>query len=76
MEPITAAHETLPTYEAATNRDPLALIAPYVRREDLFSASLVNRRWRAALAEEIWQCPDRLWELGDRPVLSTHLLTY
>lgn len=64
----------LPTYEAATNRDPLTLIAPYARRADLFSASLVSRQWREAFMKEIWEHPDRLWELGDRPVLSTYCI--
>lgn len=78
MEPATQlpppvnADDVLPTYEVATNRDPPTLIAPYVGRGDLFSASLVNRRWRNAFMKEIWERPDQLWELGDRPVLSTY----
>lgn len=62
--------EVLPTYEAATSRDALGLVAPYVRRQDLFSASLVDRRWSAAFSRQIWHRPDRLWELGDGSVLS------
>lgn len=69
--PVTDGN-ALPTYEVATNKDPLKLIAPYVRREDLFSASLVSRQWREAFMKEIWEHPDRLWEFGDRPILSMY----
>lgn len=72
LPPPVTVDDALPTYEAATNRDPLTLIAPYVRRQDLFSGSLVNRQWRDAFMKEIWEHPDQLWELGDRPVLSTY----
>lgn len=64
------ADEVPPTYEAATSRDPLGLIAPYVRRQDLFAAALVSRRWSAAFAPRIWERPDRLWVFGDGPVLG------
>jgi hypothetical protein len=64
--------EHLPTYEAAIARNPLPLIAPYLCPKDLFSATLVSHRWHAAFSEELWRAPDRLWEIGDQPVLSIH----
>lgn len=62
--------EALPTYEAATRQDPLRLIAPYVRQQDLRAAARVDRRWRAAFARQLWERPHRLWDLSDGAVLS------
>ena len=61
----------LPTYEAAMTRDPLPLVARYVRRQDVFAASLVSRRWRAALLPTLWEEPHRFWGLGRRSELCT-----
>ena len=63
----------LPTYEAAITRDPLPLVARYVRRQDVFAASLVSRRWRAALLPTLWEEPHRFWGLGRRSELCTCL---
>ncbi|RPB20494.1 hypothetical protein L211DRAFT_870674 [Terfezia boudieri ATCC MYA-4762] len=62
---------SLPSYQAATARDPLSLIAPYIRKEDLLRASLVCRRWHIVFSRALWTSPEVFWEMGDRNTLST-----
>jgi hypothetical protein len=71
--PIDPEQDLLPTYEAATTRDPLPLISRYLRREDVFAASLVSHSWRLALMPIIWETPHRYWGLGERSELSAYL---
>jgi hypothetical protein len=62
--------ELLPSYEAATTRDPLPLIGKYFRREDVFAASLVSQSWRVALMPILWEVPHKYWGMGERSELS------
>ncbi|KAI5805625.1 hypothetical protein DFH27DRAFT_552104 [Peziza echinospora] len=55
-----------PSYEAATSRNPLPLIAPYLRRRDLLNANRVCREWHTVFSEVIWSCPERMWKLDGR----------
>ncbi|KAF3926126.1 hypothetical protein ABW21_db0200024 [Orbilia brochopaga] len=64
----------LPTYEAATARDPIACIARYIRREDLFNCVLVSRAWRRALDDELWGEPARCFGFGEKSRLTSFLL--
>lgn len=66
--------DELPTYGAATSRCGLLLVARRVRSQDLFNASLVNKRWHGAFTREIWTRADQLWEMGDLPALTRFLL--
>ncbi|KAK6353188.1 hypothetical protein TWF696_005174 [Orbilia brochopaga] len=64
----------LPTYEAATSRDPIVCIAPYLRREDLFNCALVCRAWRRALDDELWGEPALCFGFGEKSPLTSFLL--
>ncbi|KAG0132152.1 hypothetical protein HOY82DRAFT_305336 [Tuber indicum] len=59
-----------PSYPAATGKDPLPLIAPYVAKRDLYSASLVCKSWHREFSEHLWQRPEVFWNLGDRSALT------
>ncbi|KAF8241970.1 RNI-like protein, partial [Wilcoxina mikolae CBS 423.85] len=72
--PIDPEHDLLPTYEAATTRDPIPLISRYLLREDVFAASLVSHNWRLALMPILWEEPHRYWGLGERSELTSFLL--
>lgn len=63
-------HEHLPTYEAATTRDPIPLFGRHLRRQDVFTASLVCHGWRAALMPILWETPHRYWGMGERNQMS------
>ncbi|KAA8911308.1 hypothetical protein FN846DRAFT_936278 [Sphaerosporella brunnea] len=72
--PLDPESEPLPSYEAATTRDPLPLIANYLRREDVFVASLVSQSWRAALMPALWGAPHKYWGMGERSELTSFQL--
>lgn len=46
-----------PTYQEATERAPLKLIAPHVSPHDLYSASLVSKSWNETFMEQLWKEP-------------------
>ncbi|CUS09989.1 unnamed protein product, partial [Tuber aestivum] len=49
--------EPPPSYPATIARDPLPLLAPYVAKRDLYSASLVCRSWHREFSEYLWRRP-------------------
>lgn len=49
--------EIPPSYEHATVRDALAIIAEYIPSADLCAASLVSRRWHAIFVPFLWGDP-------------------
>ena len=46
-----------PSYEEATTRDYLPLVAPYIGSFDLYNASLVSKGWHAVFAPCLWGNP-------------------
>ncbi|KAI9829585.1 MAG: hypothetical protein M1819_006090 [Sarea resinae] len=46
-----------PSYEAATNPDVWAVIAPYIRSSDLCAACLVSQHWHHVFAKSLWGNP-------------------
>jgi len=46
-----------PTYEKATEKDYLDLVAPYIPTNDLCSAALVCSKWHAAFSPHLWGNP-------------------
>ncbi|KAJ6256098.1 hypothetical protein Dda_9190 [Drechslerella dactyloides] len=71
---VSRSGSPLPTYEAATSRDPVACAARYLRREDLFSCALVCRVWRRAVDEELWGYPTLCFGFGEKTPLTSFLL--
>lgn len=65
-----------PSYEAATSRDPLPLVAPHVRSRDLPTAALVCRRWHAVFAAELWRDPALHFPMAIGDVEDTQYGTY
>ncbi|KAK6505938.1 hypothetical protein TWF506_010868 [Arthrobotrys conoides] len=64
----------LPTYEAATSHNPIVIVAPYIRREDLFNCALVSRTWNDAIAPELWGEPAECFGFGEKNHLASFLL--
>lgn len=56
----------LPTYQAATSRDPWPIIAPYIPAEDLCNTSLTSHALHRALRHLIWASPAPWFTLYDR----------
>ncbi|USP82742.1 uncharacterized protein yc1106_10016 [Curvularia clavata] len=49
--------DDLPSYEAATSRNPWMLIAPYLSSQQLCSAALVCREWNMVFTPQLWKSP-------------------
>ncbi|KAK6432011.1 hypothetical protein LTR95_011822 [Oleoguttula sp. CCFEE 5521] len=66
---LYAAHVEMevapPTYEAATLRDPIAIIAPYISSNCLLSAALVSRSWHEVLVTQLWGNPSSHFDTED-----------
>ena len=71
VPPPHPEHEPLPSYEVAIRRDPLSLVAPYLRPADLFPCLLVSRVWHDALLPYVWKDPARFWGMGEKSELCT-----
>ena len=54
-----------PSYEEATNKDYLSLIAPFIGSRDLCVASLVCKQWNKAFAPWLWGRPASHFGLED-----------
>ncbi|KAK6332177.1 hypothetical protein TWF718_002709 [Orbilia javanica] len=65
---------SLPSYEDATSHNPIAIIAPYIRREDLFNCALVSRAWNDAINCELWGEPAECFGFGEKNPLASFLL--
>ncbi|KAF3185123.1 hypothetical protein TWF225_005616 [Orbilia oligospora] len=65
---------SLPTYEAATSHNPIVIIAPYIRREDLFNCALVSWTWNHAISSELWGEPAECFGFGEKSHLASFLL--
>ncbi|EPS40421.1 hypothetical protein H072_5736 [Dactylellina haptotyla CBS 200.50] len=63
-----------PSYDEATTRNPVPIIAPYIRREDLFNCSLVCRAWNDSISIELWGEPDACFGFGEKNPLTSFLL--
>lgn len=46
-----------PSYESATTRDALSIIAPYIPSSDLCAATLVCSKWHTAFMPFLWGNP-------------------
>ncbi|KAK6497375.1 hypothetical protein TWF481_011784 [Arthrobotrys musiformis] len=64
----------LPSYEDATTHNPIAAVAPYIRREDLFNCALVCRAWNEAINPELWGEPAECFGFGEKNPLASFLL--
>ena len=60
-----------PTYALAVSRDPWALIAPHVRSADLFSVTLVSRKFNEIFAPRLWGEPTSQCEADEEAVHGT-----
>lgn len=49
--------EILPSYPLATSRDAWTIIAQYILSSDLYSASLVCRKWHKLFTPLLWGNP-------------------
>ncbi|KAK6346430.1 hypothetical protein TWF730_010752 [Orbilia blumenaviensis] len=65
---------SLPSYEDATSDNPIVVIAPYLRRQDLFNCALVSRTWNEAINTELWGEPAECFGLGEKNPLASFLL--
>ncbi|RVD87553.1 uncharacterized protein DFL_001780 [Arthrobotrys flagrans] len=65
---------SLPSYEDATSHNPIDIIAPYIRREDLFNCALVSRTWNEAINSELWGEPAECFGFGEKNPLASFLL--
>ncbi|KAK6525032.1 hypothetical protein TWF281_011919 [Arthrobotrys megalospora] len=65
---------SLPSYEDATSHNPIVIIAPYIRREDLFNCALVSRAWNDAINSELWGEPAECFGFGEKNPLTSFLL--
>ena len=66
-----------PSYEEATARDYLSLVAPYIGSSDLCSAALVSKSWHAVFEPCLWGNPaSHFGTENDRVYgrLSSHIL--
>nr|OQO22674.1 hypothetical protein B0A51_16502 [Rachicladosporium sp. CCFEE 5018] len=54
-----------PTYELATLRDPIAIIAPYIASTCLSSAALVSRSWHEVFTAQLWGNPSSHFDIED-----------
>ncbi|KAI5818992.1 hypothetical protein BZA77DRAFT_385526 [Pyronema omphalodes] len=68
--PIDPERDILPTYEDAVARDPIGIIARYIRKEDMFSAAVVSRNWNRAITPVLWESPHTFWGMGERTELT------
>ena len=62
--------EPPPSYSAATSRDYWPIISPYIRSEDLYSASLVCRRWHELFGPRLWGSPTSHFEAENESVYN------
>jgi hypothetical protein len=49
--------DLLPSYESAVHQDPWTFVAQYLPSEDLFSATLVCRKWHEIFSPALWGSP-------------------
>ncbi|KAI5804271.1 hypothetical protein EDC01DRAFT_760381 [Geopyxis carbonaria] len=52
-----------PTYETATSRDPLPLLAPYLTLSSLPDCILVSKAWKAAFTPALYAAPHKLFDV-------------
>ncbi|KAK6539861.1 hypothetical protein TWF694_008702 [Orbilia ellipsospora] len=76
MADVFSADDQLPSYDVATTRDPVSVVAPFIRRRDLFNCSLVCRAWHDSVASELWGEPDSCFGFGEKNPLASFVLFF
>jgi hypothetical protein len=56
-ESFNTMDNALPSYVQATTQDHWSIISPYVRSQDLCSATLVSKQWNSIFTPHLWGNP-------------------